>query len=354
MSAFVPRFALAAGHSAGRRRAALPLLLLVISLALILSAFEAARPAPALALSTFATKCDGVVLRSRPSTTSSKHGDPVQGDQGRRRGQGVRQQLADHLRGIHLDRQQLVQDHGRQRQGRPQPVRLERRVRRVQPVQEALLDVLQEGGLRRRQRPHERLDRRDEEGEPVRGHERHRDRHRLRRQLERDLCRRRRLGLVLVQDQPGQRQEHRIAVRRLGDLRREGPVHEPQLGHACVEPQPHAAAQLDPGPHADAVADERLHRGHRRQPLAGDDRLGQGGRRGQEVRVHQGDRVDRLPRQQVRDEPRPGEGQRHQGRRLPLRPPRHEQRTTRSTRPTGSSRTPARSPASCSRSSTSR
>ena len=72
MSAFVPRSALAAGHSAGRRRAALPLLLLVVSLALILTAFEAARPAPALALSTFATKCDGVVLRSRPSTTSTK------------------------------------------------------------------------------------------------------------------------------------------------------------------------------------------------------------------------------------------------------------------------------------------
>ena len=80
------------------------------------------------------------------------------------------------------------------------------------------------------------------------GTEGDRDRHRLRRQLERDLRRRRRLGLVLVQDQPGQRQEHLIAVRRLGDLWREGPVHEPQLGHACVDPQPHAAAQLDPGP----------------------------------------------------------------------------------------------------------
>ena len=72
MSAFVPRLALAAGPSAGRRRAALPFLLLVISLALILTAFEAARPAPALALSTFVTKCDGVVLRSRPSTSSTK------------------------------------------------------------------------------------------------------------------------------------------------------------------------------------------------------------------------------------------------------------------------------------------
>ena len=39
MSAFVPRLALAAGPSAGRRRAALPLLLLAISLALILTAF---------------------------------------------------------------------------------------------------------------------------------------------------------------------------------------------------------------------------------------------------------------------------------------------------------------------------
>jgi GH25 family lysozyme M1 (1,4-beta-N-acetylmuramidase) len=72
VSAFVPSSALAVGHSAGRRRAALPLLLLVVSLALILTAFEAARPAPALALSTFATKCDGVVLRSRPSTSSTK------------------------------------------------------------------------------------------------------------------------------------------------------------------------------------------------------------------------------------------------------------------------------------------
>ena len=72
MSAFVLRPALAAGPSAGRRRAALPLLLLVVSFALILTAFEAARPQPALALSTFVTRCDGVVLRSRPSTSSTK------------------------------------------------------------------------------------------------------------------------------------------------------------------------------------------------------------------------------------------------------------------------------------------
>ena len=72
MSASNPRSALAVGHSAGRRRAALPLLLLAVSLALIATAFGAARPAPALALSTFATKCDGVVLRSRPYTASTK------------------------------------------------------------------------------------------------------------------------------------------------------------------------------------------------------------------------------------------------------------------------------------------
>jgi GH25 family lysozyme M1 (1,4-beta-N-acetylmuramidase) len=72
VSAFTQRLAPAAGHQAGRRRAALPLLLLVAALVLALTAFEAARPAPALALSTWATRCDGVGLRSRPSTSSTK------------------------------------------------------------------------------------------------------------------------------------------------------------------------------------------------------------------------------------------------------------------------------------------
>jgi GH25 family lysozyme M1 (1,4-beta-N-acetylmuramidase) len=72
VSGFVPRFALAADAVPGRRRGPLPLLALVIALALALTALEAATPAPTLALSTLVTKCDGVAVRSRPSTTSSK------------------------------------------------------------------------------------------------------------------------------------------------------------------------------------------------------------------------------------------------------------------------------------------
>ena len=72
MSAFVPRFALAATPVPSRHRRAVPLVLLMIALALALTAVDAAKPAPALALSTFATKCDGVALRSRPSTASTK------------------------------------------------------------------------------------------------------------------------------------------------------------------------------------------------------------------------------------------------------------------------------------------
>ena len=69
MSAFVARSAILA--SPVRRRAALPLLL-VAALALALLGIDAARPAPALALTMMSTKCDGVVLRSRPSTSGTK------------------------------------------------------------------------------------------------------------------------------------------------------------------------------------------------------------------------------------------------------------------------------------------
>jgi GH25 family lysozyme M1 (1,4-beta-N-acetylmuramidase) len=72
VSAFAPPIASAAAVAPRRRRGALPILLLVAALALALMGFEAARPAPALALSTFATKCDGVVLRSKPSTSSTR------------------------------------------------------------------------------------------------------------------------------------------------------------------------------------------------------------------------------------------------------------------------------------------
>ena len=45
----------------------------------------------------------------------------------------------------------------------------------------------------------------------------------------------------------GQRHEHLLALRRLGALRREGPVHEPQLGPAGLQP---------PTPHAPSAPDE--------------------------------------------------------------------------------------------------
>ena len=54
-----------------RRLATLPLVLLVAGLAIALTGVGAVRPAPALALSTFATKCDGVALRARPYTTAT-------------------------------------------------------------------------------------------------------------------------------------------------------------------------------------------------------------------------------------------------------------------------------------------
>jgi hypothetical protein len=61
-----------ASHHAHRRPLArLWLVLLVAGLAVALSAVSAVRPAPALALSTFATRCDGVTLRSRPTTSST-------------------------------------------------------------------------------------------------------------------------------------------------------------------------------------------------------------------------------------------------------------------------------------------
>jgi GH25 family lysozyme M1 (1,4-beta-N-acetylmuramidase) len=56
----------------GRRRARLPIFALVAALVLALIAIEAVVPAPTLALSTFAAKCDGVAIRSKPSVSSTK------------------------------------------------------------------------------------------------------------------------------------------------------------------------------------------------------------------------------------------------------------------------------------------
>jgi GH25 family lysozyme M1 (1,4-beta-N-acetylmuramidase) len=56
----------------GRRHAGLPILALVAVLVFGLTAIEAIAPAPALALSTYAAKCDGVTIRSRPSTSGIK------------------------------------------------------------------------------------------------------------------------------------------------------------------------------------------------------------------------------------------------------------------------------------------
>jgi hypothetical protein len=58
--------------SRGRRLTRPALLLLASCLAIALAGIGAARPAPALATSTLATRCDNVQLRSRPSTSSTK------------------------------------------------------------------------------------------------------------------------------------------------------------------------------------------------------------------------------------------------------------------------------------------
>jgi len=73
VSAFVPPFAFVTDATPGRRLTSPPLrlLLLVAGLAIVLTGVGAMRPAPTLALSTFATKCDGVVLRSRPYSSAT-------------------------------------------------------------------------------------------------------------------------------------------------------------------------------------------------------------------------------------------------------------------------------------------
>ncbi len=105
---------------------------------------------------------------------------------------------------------------------------------------------------------------------------------------------------------------------------------------------------------AAAARHVRLHRGHRRQPLAGHDRLAGGGRGRQAVRVHEGVGGQEVRRPDLHDEPRAGERQRDQGRRLPLRQARHRRRRRRRPRPTTSSRRRAGQAATCCRSSTSR
>jgi hypothetical protein len=68
----LPRHARVAHLAHRRRLAALPLVLLVAGLAIALTGVAALRPAPALALSTLAARCDGVALRARPSTSATK------------------------------------------------------------------------------------------------------------------------------------------------------------------------------------------------------------------------------------------------------------------------------------------
>jgi hypothetical protein len=72
VSEFAPRSAVVSDVTHRRRLATVPLLLLVAGLAILLTGVAAVRPAPALALSTFATKCDGVALRSRPYSSATK------------------------------------------------------------------------------------------------------------------------------------------------------------------------------------------------------------------------------------------------------------------------------------------
>ena len=133
-----------------------------------------------------------------------------------------------------------------------------------------------------------------------------------------------------------------------------GPVHERRLGHAGLEPQPHAAAELDRGAPADPVADVRLHRGHRRQPLAGHDhwpKVAAAGKRFAFMKATEG--IDFVDPRTRRTAPR----RRRTASRSAPTTSRSPARTsaTRSPRPTGSSRH-ARSgrAASCSRCSTSR
>ena len=54
------------------RRLALPVIALVIVFVFALVAIEAVAPAPTLAASTYLTRCDGVNLRTKPSTTSTR------------------------------------------------------------------------------------------------------------------------------------------------------------------------------------------------------------------------------------------------------------------------------------------
>lgn len=73
MSAFSPRIvAHPASASVARPHGTMPIVLLIAALVFALSAFAAATPAPASALSMHTTRCDGVSVRSKPSATSTK------------------------------------------------------------------------------------------------------------------------------------------------------------------------------------------------------------------------------------------------------------------------------------------
>jgi hypothetical protein len=102
---------------------------------------------------------------------------------------------------------------------------------------------------------------------------------------EHDLQRRRPVGPRLVPGHRRQRQERVLAVRRARPVRgQEAVAHTEDLQRG------------DPDADAHPDLDARLHRGHRRQPLAGDHQLVQGRGRRQEVRVHEGLRGQELRR----------------------------------------------------------
>jgi GH25 family lysozyme M1 (1,4-beta-N-acetylmuramidase) len=73
VSAFVLRpIAEPTGSPSSSRRRYMPVMLAAVALVFALTAFGAAMPAPARAVTMFTTRCDGVALRSRPSTSSTK------------------------------------------------------------------------------------------------------------------------------------------------------------------------------------------------------------------------------------------------------------------------------------------
>ena len=251
-------------------------LALVLPLALALSAALAAAmlgalaPSSALGGTSLDARCDGVALRSKPSTSSHREARLPQRRPGRRDAGGQRRALADPVRRLVRRRAAAGTAWSASTASPSQKLYGQKAVYGAPSLFRRRLHAAR-GGLRRRPAPHGHAGHGDREGQAAGRRQGHRLGHASRADAGPPTATARCRGTSWYR------------ITQIGD-RRACP--RCSASRRCTRP----AACCGPTAAEDPAAPRhvRLHRGHRRQPLAGHDRLA-GRRRGrQAVRVHEG------------------------------------------------------------------